>query len=207
MRRVRPGSAGAWCKRRRRRDARVPACSGAGAPTARASGERNLLMAVSLVLIRNDLSQLEIPVKHSPEVIGRHNDCKIRIPDPSVSRQHCEVSLADGKVMLRDLGSSNGTFVNRKRITQIELAAGDMLAVGKFVFVVRVDGKPMAIDSMEVLEDGAPPAAAAPSKPAKAIAKAGAPSKPAAAKKADPGDSSLTDFDFMDDDLDSQPKL
>lgn len=163
-------------------------------------------MGVSLVLVRSDLSQMEIQVKHSPEVIGRHTDCKVRIPDPSVSRQHCEISVADGKIMLRDLGSSNGTFVNRKRITQIELSAGDMLAIGKFIFVLRVDGKPANIDSMEVLEDGAIPISAPPeTKPAKA-AKAASPAK-APAKNADPGDSSVTDFDFLDDDLEDQPKL
>jgi pSer/pThr/pTyr-binding forkhead associated (FHA) protein len=163
-------------------------------------------MGVSLVLVRSDLSQLEIQIKHSPEVIGRHTDCKVRIPDPSVSRQHCEISIADGKIMLRDLGSSNGTYVNRKRITQIELAAGDMIAIGKFIFVLRVDGKPANIDSMEVLEDGAIPISSPPeTKPAKA-ARAASPAKQPA-KAMDPDDSSVTDFDFLDDDLDNQPKL
>ncbi len=166
-------------------------------------------MGVSLVLVRSDLSQVEVQVRTSPAVIGRHTDCKVRIPDPSVSRQHCEVSFADGKIMLRDMGSSNGTFVNRKRITQLELSAGDMLAIGKFIFVLRVDGKPASIDSMEVLEDGAIPISAPPTskpaKPAKA-AKASAPAK-APTQSADPGDSSVTDFDFLDDDLEDQPKL
>lgn len=164
-------------------------------------------MGVSLVLVRSDLSQMEIQVKSSPAVIGRHTDCKVRIPDPSVSRQHCEVSLSDGKIMLRDLGSSNGTYVNRKRITQIELSAGDMIAVGNFIFVLRIDGKPNAIDSMEVLEDGAIPAA--PSKPAKAAKASSSAKAPAKSptKAADPDDSSVTDFDFLDDDLEDQPKL
>ncbi len=112
-------------------------------------------MAVSLVLVRRDKSQVEVPVRHASEIIGRHTDCKIRIPDASVSRQHCELSIKEGKVVLRDLGSSNGTYVNRRRISQTELAPGDLLAIGKFVFVVRVDGRPATIDAGEALEDGA----------------------------------------------------
>ncbi len=178
-------------------------------------------MGVSLVLVRHDLTQQEVAVRHATEVVGRHTDCKIRIPDASVSRQHCEISSVDGKVMLRDLGSSNGTFVNKKRITQAELRAGDLLCVGKFVFVVRIDGKPAEIDSEESIEDGevalgggesAPPAKAPArsSQPAGTQPRqAGQPAKPKSILNESVGDSedsSVMDFDFLDDDKDA-PKL
>lgn len=157
-------------------------------------------------------------MRHATEVVGRHTDCKIRIPDASVSRQHCELSSVDGKVMLRDLGSSNGTFVNKKRITQTELRAGDLLCVGKFVFVVRIDGKPSEIDSEESIEDGevplgggvgAPPAKPAPARSTQPAAaqprSSGPPAKPKSILD-DNEDSSVMDFDFLDDDKDA-PKL
>lgn len=157
-------------------------------------------MGVSLVLVKSDGTQQEVPIRHATEVIGRHGDCKIRIPDASVSRQHCEISVKDGRVLLRDLGSSNGTFVNRRRVSQTELAPADLLNIGKFVFVVRIDGKPEAIDAEEALEDGlvapaatspAPAPAARPQAPAKPIP------KPAVADANE--DSSVFDFDFLDE--------
>jgi pSer/pThr/pTyr-binding forkhead associated (FHA) protein len=63
--------------------------------------------------------------------IGRHDDCQIRIKSSQVSRRHCEVFEAGGKLAIRDLGSSNGTFVNGKKITgQQVLKSGDELTVG-----------------------------------------------------------------------------
>jgi pSer/pThr/pTyr-binding forkhead associated (FHA) protein len=63
--------------------------------------------------------------------IGRHDDCQIRIKSSQVSRRHCELFEAGGKLAIRDLGSSNGTFVNGKKITgQQVLKPGDELTVG-----------------------------------------------------------------------------
>lgn len=169
-------------------------------------------MGVSLILVKHDHSQVEVPLRPGTEIIGRHTDCRIRIPDASVSRQHCELSVGEGKVTLRDLGSSNGTFVNRKRITQTELAAGDMLCIGKFVLVVRIDGKPATIDAEEVLEDGlVMPASAESPRPAAARVPAPQPAKKPAKPSLldDEGgadESSFADFDFLSDD-DNAPKL
>lgn len=163
-------------------------------------------MGVSLVLIKHDGTQVEVELKHPRTLIGRHTDCGIRIPDASVSRQHCELALAEGRVSVRDLGSSNGTFVNRRRINQTELAANDLLNVGRFVFVVRVDGKPGVIDSEDALDDGmaTPAAAAPPAPPARPQPAQGAKAaaKPAPGKGSllgDPDDSSVADFDFLDE--------
>ena len=63
--------------------------------------------------------------------IGRHDDCLIRIKSSQVSRKHCELFEAGGKLAIRDLGSSNGTFVNGKKITgQQVLKSGDEVTVG-----------------------------------------------------------------------------
>ncbi len=63
--------------------------------------------------------------------IGRHDDCVIRIKSSQVSRRHCEVFEAAQKLTIRDLGSSNGTFVNGKRVIgQQVLKPGDELTVG-----------------------------------------------------------------------------
>ena len=171
-------------------------------------------MAVSLVLVRSDGRQSEIPLK-GRAVIGRQTDCQIRIPSSGISRHHCELNLADGKVLLRDMGSSNGTFVNRQKIQQTQLNAGDLIGLGDLVFVVRVDGSPATIDSEEALDEGAAPAIPAKPAPAAKAPQAKQAGTPAKGGKpslldADPNeDSSVADFDFLDedDDIKKQPKL
>lgn len=70
--------------------------------------------------------------------IGRHDDCVIRIRSSQVSRRHCEVFEADGSLIVRDLGSSNGTFVNGDRIEAPRvLHPGDALTIGGVT--LRVD--------------------------------------------------------------------
>ena len=179
-------------------------------------------MNVSLVLVQTDGKQREVPIKKSVQVIGRQTDCQIRIPSANVSRHHCEVSASDdGRITVRDLGSSNGTFVNKQKVTQAAVNAGDLLSLGGFVFVVKVDGKPSFIDSEDVIEDGLVEAGGSSSvpesRPTAATLMAPPPRGPVSqkpsAKQAKPAkdsdDSSVVDFDFLDDDddLKKQPKL
>src|SRR6185503_14294191 len=71
-------------------------------------------------------------------VLGRSRRSGFLIQHSLVSRQHCELYELDGKLMIRDLGSMNGTCVNRARIDQaIELLTGDLLTLGSVTF--RVD--------------------------------------------------------------------
>ncbi len=166
---------------------------------------------VTLVAVKTDGGQHEVLMKRARLVIGRKKECDIRIPVPSVSREHCEVRVEAGKVMVRDLGSSNGTYINRERVQEAEVSAGQMIGVGPAVFVVRVDGKPAQIDAKKAAAQGAapepvtaastPPAGARPTSPAKGGAK---PSLP------DLEDSSISDFelDMLDDDDEKkQPRL
>jgi pSer/pThr/pTyr-binding forkhead associated (FHA) protein len=75
--------------------------------------------------------------------LGRHDDCVIRIKSSQVSRRHCELYEVGGQLMLRDLGSSNGTYVNGKRVTgEQSLKHGDELTVGAVTLRVAKIGKP-----------------------------------------------------------------
>ena len=77
--------------------------------------------------------------------LGRHDDCIVRIKSSQVSRRHCELFDADGTLMVRDLGSSNGTFVNGKRVMgQQSLKVGDELTVGGITLRVATLGQPVA---------------------------------------------------------------
>src|SRR5262249_62106504 len=75
--------------------------------------------------------------------LGRHDDCLIRIKSSQVSRRHCEIFEVGGKLTVRDLGSSNGTFVNGKRVTgQQTLKSGDELTLGAVTLRVVALGQP-----------------------------------------------------------------
>ena len=65
--------------------------------------------------------------------IGRSPDCDIFLDDVTVSRSHAVLLQQDGSFQIEDLGSLNGTFLNRKRIESVEtLESGDELQIGKY---------------------------------------------------------------------------
>ena len=64
--------------------------------------------------------------------IGRSPDCAIFLDDVTVSRRHSVLVERDGHWFVEDLGSLNGTFVNRRRVESAELSDGDELQIGKY---------------------------------------------------------------------------
>jgi hypothetical protein len=70
--------------------------------------------------------------KSERTTIGRSPDCDIFLDDVTVSRKHAELLQEDGRFTIRDLGSLNGTYVNRRRIESSPLSDGDELQIGKY---------------------------------------------------------------------------
>jgi pSer/pThr/pTyr-binding forkhead associated (FHA) protein/ribosomal protein L40E len=64
--------------------------------------------------------------------IGRSPDCGIFLDDVTVSRKHAILGQRNGRYVIEDQGSLNGTFVNRKRVESAELEDGDELQIGKY---------------------------------------------------------------------------
>jgi len=107
---------------------------------------------VSLVLVKSDGSTKEFELGPLPVTMGRSDTCKVHVPLPSISRQHCKLDAdEDEELIVSDLGSSNGTFVNGQRVKRHELVPGDVLALGEVTFVVRIDGHPRSINAKEAL--------------------------------------------------------
>jgi pSer/pThr/pTyr-binding forkhead associated (FHA) protein len=107
-------------------------------------------MQVVLVMFKGD-QRRSFSVTRDMTVIGRREDCDLRIPLGDVSRKHCRL-IKDGEtIRIEDLGSSNGTFINGERVQQAELTAGDTLQVGPVVFVAQVDGLPEDDDLQPVV--------------------------------------------------------
>ena len=71
-----------------------------------------------------------VPLSRPRTVIGRSRECEIRVDDANVSRQHCEVLVEAGGWSVVDLGSTNGTELNGRRIDRAGLSDGDRITVG-----------------------------------------------------------------------------
>src|SRR5512142_1756154 len=69
-------------------------------------------------------------------VVGRAVTSDVPIYDPTISRRHAEISLGPAGVRVKDLGSSNGTFLNGARITQADATTNDVITFGKVAFKV-----------------------------------------------------------------------
>jgi pSer/pThr/pTyr-binding forkhead associated (FHA) protein len=81
----------------------------------------------------------EIPLADMPATIGRSVDADICLADRWVSRRHCQIERLEDSVLIRDLGSSHGTYVNGHRVDEFVLKSGDRLGVGLTSFVASVD--------------------------------------------------------------------
>ena len=71
---------------------------------------------------------------------GRHPESDIFLDDITVSRRHVEITPTGEGYAVRDVGSLNGTYVNRERIDEVLLAPGDEVQIGKFKLVYLVAG-------------------------------------------------------------------
>ena len=103
-------------------------------------------MDVALLLVRDRGEQRRFTLSAPTTTIGRREDCNLRIPLGDVSRQHCSISQEGGRLLLQDLGSSNGTYVNGRRVREAELKPGDQIRIGSLRFIVQVDGEPAEAD-------------------------------------------------------------
>lgn len=124
-------------------------------------------------MIKPDGSRRDFPITREKVVIGRTNSCDLRVPLSSVSRQHCELTIQQGKVKLRDLGSSNGTFHNHIRVQEAILSAGDQIGVGSVTFRLLVDGVPDELAAGSGGTSKSKLSVAPPAPPAKAAAAGG----------------------------------
>jgi pSer/pThr/pTyr-binding forkhead associated (FHA) protein len=66
--------------------------------------------------------------------VGRGQESDIFLDDVTVSRKHAEIVRGDGGFRIRDVGSLNGTYVNRVRVDAVDLRNGDEIQVGKYRF-------------------------------------------------------------------------
>jgi len=97
-------------------------------------------MKLSLVVAQGVHLGKVIPIPVSQFVIGRDENCQLRPSSPAVSKKHCGLFVKGQQVFAKDMGSTNGTFVNGKQIAgETEIRDGDYLKIGPLEFTVRLD--------------------------------------------------------------------
>lgn len=99
-------------------------------------------MDFQLLVIRGRSASEALKLMDGVTTVGRHDDCQIRIKSSQVSRRHCEFFEKKGLLLVKDLGSANGTIVNGKKIQgQQVLEPGDELTIGQVKLVVARIGE------------------------------------------------------------------
>jgi hypothetical protein len=151
----------ARCGHQNPEDARF--CSSCGAPLGAADDETTLtLSAVEAATEEDELEHYldglapglgMLVVRHGPNAgssyrldapvtaIGRHPDSDIFLDDITVSRRHVAVERGDDGYTLRDVGSLNGTYVNRERVEERALHSGDEIQIGRYILTFLVSGR------------------------------------------------------------------
>ncbi len=167
-------------------------------------------MDVNLIVLKSEGGHKTIGLKPGTYTVGRGADATLRVPLPSVSRAHCEITINDSEVSVRDLGSSNGTFRNRDRVTHGTLRAGDLLSIGECNMLVQINGEPAEMPAggpqpgTDALAETPPAGSRRPVSDSDETVSRPAPGSRPLVGKAD--DSSILDFDFDFED-DDNPKL
>jgi pSer/pThr/pTyr-binding forkhead associated (FHA) protein len=94
-----------------------------------------------LIVASGEAVSKEYPLIEFPKLIGRSPKAEIQVPSPTVSREHAKVVKEMGKIVITDLGSTNGVFVNNFKVDRWILADGDSIRIGNTIFLFRAEQK------------------------------------------------------------------
>ena len=95
-----------------------------------------------LVIVAGPDTGTSVVVEDAVTLIGRDDECQVKLDDPRVSGQHAMVYFASGEFRVRDLNSTNGSLLNGSPLTEFAYQDGDDLRVGKTVVRLVVDFVP-----------------------------------------------------------------
>ncbi|MFK8115477.1 MAG: FHA domain-containing protein [Rubripirellula sp.] len=112
-------------------------------------------MQVKLKVLSGSHEGKEISVSSEKFLIGRSESCQLRPKSESVSRKHCIIVLKENRVLIQDLKSRNGTYVNDKRLPGDKakiLKPGDQLRIGKLMFEMVIEHGLQAAKKPEVAD-------------------------------------------------------
>lgn len=93
-----------------------------------------------LVIIYGDDLGRRVPLGAEPTIVGRSSKCDVQLDQESVSRNHARISRHRNNYVIRDLGSTNGTYVNDELVDEVALRDGDQIKIGRTIFKFIVSG-------------------------------------------------------------------
>lgn len=97
-----------------------------------------------LVLLSAGMTGRTHDLKADKTSIGRVEDNEFQIAEPSVSSHHCEILLRGNDVIVKDLASTNGTFINGEKVSEAPLKPGQILRLGQVEIRLETDAPPAA---------------------------------------------------------------
>ncbi len=97
-----------------------------------------------LVVLSEGYTGRTYELKVDKTTVGRLEDNTFQILEPSVSSHHCEVMLRGHDILVKDLNSTNGTFINGEKITEAVLKPGQILRLGTIELRLEAGGAPAA---------------------------------------------------------------
>ncbi len=111
-----------------------------------------------LVVLSAGMTGRTHELKVDKPTIGRVEDNTFQIAEPSVSSHHCELILRGNDVLVKDLNSTNGTFINGEKVSESVLKAGQVLRLGQIEMRLETDAPPPApskkVDQTMVMQRG-----------------------------------------------------
>src|SRR6185312_9812993 len=99
----------------------------------------------------------EIQLKPGLNFLGRGPSNDFKIEDGSVSGSHCQIIVEDGATTIKDMGSTNGTYVNRAKVMESRLESGQPLRLGSVDMIFYTDGPDAVQVAVQPSEASAPP--------------------------------------------------
>lgn len=106
-----------------------------------------------LVLLSEGLTGKTFDLKPELTTVGRLPDNALQIPEASVSSHHCEIQLRGNDLFVRDLGSTNGTFINGEKITEGTVKPGQILRLGMVDMRLETgDAQSSSVDKKKLME-------------------------------------------------------
>jgi hypothetical protein len=98
-------------------------------------------MEAKLIVVGGKATKATVPLKKLPTVIGRSPEADLTVGHATISRRHAELFETAGTLMIRDLGSLNGTMVDGQRIKEAPLLPGAKFTIGPLTFQVHYERK------------------------------------------------------------------
>ena len=113
---------------------------------------------MKLVIESDEGRRREVPLDRDEITIGRREDNLVHLPERNVSRHHARLVRRDGRLLLEDLRSANGTRVNGVRITEaVPLGEADLVQIGDYGVALRPDEVPLDVPLVPVTTPEPPP--------------------------------------------------